>query len=143
MGTNEITLDVTNTITGLTQTYTYKLLYETAVLTHIDDIAETIDGVYEYDSLPITQSFSTSAWEFYITSSSTNVEIVATGQNSEGTALHLNTVTADGAASLKRWKVSAPSGNGFTHGTNPITLTVTNTVSGDVKTYTYNIIYPE
>ncbi len=142
LGTNPITLNVTNDITGATETYTYNILYETAVLTSIDDISQTTDGVYEYDSLPITQSFSTSAWEFYITSSSEDVSISVSGQNSEGTALTLSTPTRD-ATNHKRWKISAPSGNGFTHGTNPITLTVTNTVSGDVKTYTYNIIYPE
>ena len=138
MGTNEITLDVTNTITGLTQTYTYKLLYETAVLTHIDDIAETIDGVYEYNSTDITQAFAT-GWEFYITSSSEDVSISVSGQNSEGTALTLSTPTRD-ATNRKRWKISAPTGNGFTIGTNPIVITVTNTNSSDVKTYTYNII---
>lgn len=138
MGTNEITLDVTNTITGLTQTYTYKLLYETAVLTHIDDIAETIDGVYEYNSTDITQGFAT-GWEFYITSSSEDVSISVSGQNSEGTALTLSTPTRD-ATNPKRWKISAPTGNGFTIGTNPIVITVTNTNSSDVKTYTYNII---
>lgn len=138
MGTNEITLDVTNTKTGLTQTYTYKLLYETAVLTQIDDIAETIDGVYEYNSTDITQGFAT-GWEFYITSSSEDVSISVSGQNSEGTALTLSTPTRD-ATNPKRWKISAPTGNGFTIGTNPIVITVTNTNSSDVKTYTYNII---